>query len=269
MPSARSERAGTGGLKPDPAAPARPVTLADGIYRAILAAIAEGTYGPNARLPSEHDLADRFGVSRPVIRSALDRLRREGAIVSRQGAGSFVRPREAPPSLGFAPVESIADIQRCYEFRLTIEPDAAFHAAARHDAAALDRIAATLDLIEIATRQEQHREDADFAFHLAITAASNNHYYAAALQALQSHIAVGMKIHGLALLGPNSGLRGVLEEHRGIFSALAERDAEAARARMEAHIRGSRDRLFEGRLLDLAMETPRTGAPLTPPPEPL
>jgi GntR family transcriptional regulator, transcriptional repressor for pyruvate dehydrogenase complex len=236
--------------------PVRPAALADRIYQAILAGIDDGTYAAHARLPGEHDLAGYFQVSRPVVRAALDRLRREGAIVSRQGAGSFVRPRGTSPALGFAPVESIADIQRCYEFRLTIEPDAASHAAARRDADALARIAAALDLLTVATRQEQHREDADFAFHLAIAEAANNHYYAASLQALQSHIAVGMKIHGLALLGPNSGLQGVLEEHRGIFAAIRDRDAGAARTRMEAHIRRSRDRLFEGRLLDLSMSPP-------------
>jgi DNA-binding FadR family transcriptional regulator len=227
--------------------------LADTVYRAILAGVADGTYAPNDRLPSEHDLAGQFRVSRPVVRSALDRLRREGTIVSRRGAGSFVRASEAEQTLGFAPVESIADIQRCYEFRLTIEPDAAFHAALRRDEAALHRIEAALELLTAATRQEQHREDADFMFHHAIAEASNNHYYAASLQALRSHIAVGMKIHGLSLLGPNSGLKGVLEEHEGIFRAIRDGEGDGARHSMAAHIRTSRDRLFEGRLLDLSL----------------
>ncbi|WCS28485.1 FadR family transcriptional regulator (plasmid) [Methylobacterium sp. NMS14P] len=231
----------------------RPTSLVDTVYRAIVGGIADGTYAPNDRLPSEHDLAGQFGVSRPVVRSALDRLRREGAIVSRRGAGSFVRAAEVKQKLGFAPVESIADIQRCYEFRLTIEPDAAFHAALRRDGPALRAIEAALDLLATATRQEQHREDADFAFHHAIAEASNNHYYAASLQALRSHIAVGMKIHGLSLLGPNSGLRGVFDEHEAIFRALRDGEAEAARSTMAAHIRTSRDRLFEGRLLDLSL----------------
>ncbi len=247
------------------AEPARPASLADGLYQAIRTGIANGTYGPDARLPSEHDLAGRFQVSRPVVRAALDRLRREGAIVSRQGAGSFVRARPVRPALGFAPVESVADIQRCYEFRLTLEPEAAYHAALRHDAAALDRIAAALDRLAVATRQEQHRADADFAFHQAIAAASNNHYYAACLEALQSHIAVGMTIHGLALQGPRSGLRGVLEEHRGIFAAIEGRDGAGARSRMAAHIAGSRDRLFEGRLLDLSLGRPAEAGAAAPP----
>lgn len=244
----------TAPLAPAPQVPTpRPTSLVDTVYRAILTGIAEGVYAPNDRLPSEHDLAGQFGVSRPVVRSALDRLRREGTIVSRRGAGSFVRAGEAKQMLGFAPVESIADIQRCYEFRLTIEPDAALHAASRRDGSALKTIEAALDLLASATRQEQHREDADFAFHHAIAEASNNHYYAASLQALRSHIAVGMKIHGLSLLGPNSGLRGVLEEHEGIFRAIRDGEADTARNCMAAHIRTSRDRLFEGRLLDLSL----------------
>jgi GntR family transcriptional regulator, transcriptional repressor for pyruvate dehydrogenase complex len=236
-----------------PHAAAKPSSLAEVIYQSLLVEIANETYAANHKLPSENELAARFKVSRPVVRAALERLRRENLIVSRQGAGSFVRPRGSAPALGFAPVESIADIQRCYEFRLTIEPEAACFAALRRNDAALERIASALDLLVAATRQQQHRDDADFAFHLAIAEASNNHYYAASLQALQSHIAVGMKIHGLALLGPNSGLQGVLEEHQAIFSAVGDGDADAARAAMHRHLRSSRDRLFEGRMLDLSL----------------
>lgn len=239
--------------EPRPGGASKPSGLADAVYHGLLTEIANGTYAENQKLPSENELAARFQVSRPVVRAALERLRRENVIVSRQGAGSFVLARGKAPALGFAPVESIADIQRCYEFRLTIEPDAAFYAALRRNEAAIGRIASALDLLNAATRQQQHRDDADFAFHLAIAEASNNHYYAASMQALQAHIAVGMKIHGLALLGPHSGLQGVLEEHRAIFSAIRDGDPNAARAQMHRHICSSRDRLFEGRLLDLSL----------------
>ena len=49
-----------------------------------------------------------------------------------------VRPNAAPtqPIPSFAPVETIADIQRCYDFRLTLEPDHAYCAALRWNAAA-------------------------------------------------------------------------------------------------------------------------------------
>lgn len=236
-----------------PSSLARPLSLADGVYQSLVTEIASGTYAENQKLPSENDLAARFKVSRPIVRAALERLRRENLIVSRQGAGSFVRARGKAPALGFAPVESIADIQRCYEFRLTIEPEAAYYAALRRNEAAIARIAGALDLMNTATRQHQHRDDADFAFHLAIAEASNNHYYAASMQALQTHIAVGMKIHGLSLLGPNSGLQGVFDEHHAIFAAVRDGDPNTARMQMQRHICSSRDRLFECRLLDLSL----------------
>lgn len=229
--------------------------LSERVYEALRERIATGVYGSDEKLPGEYELAASFDVSRPIIREALERLRGEGLIYSRRGAGSFARPAKpaAPLQLGFAPVETIADIQRCYEFRLIIEPAAAGQAALRHNAEALARIAEALALLEDATRQQRHREDADFAFHVAVTRATNNHYLVAALQALREHIAVGMKLHGLALLGPSPGLQRVFEEHTGIYEAIRARDPETATARMRRHLEGSLERLFEGRLLDLSL----------------
>jgi DNA-binding FadR family transcriptional regulator len=226
------------------------------VYQGLLAQISAGEYQPDEKLPGEYELADQFLVSRPVVRDALSRLRDEGLIYSRRGAGSFVkeRPEENRTTLvGYAPVETIADIQRCYEFRLSIEPDHAYYAALRWNKPALDAIASALDLMQAATRAHRHREDVDFAFHCAIAEAANNHYYLSSVQALKDHIAIGMKFHGASLLGPQGGLAGVLEEHRSIFDAIRSRDADRARAAMRRHLEGSRDRVFEGRMLDLSL----------------
>src|SRR3954470_18434091 len=229
--------------------------LVQRVYQGLLVQISAGDYEPEQRLPGEHELAEQFLVSRPVVRDALSRLRGEGLIYSRRGAGSFVkaRPGESRALVGYAPVETIADIQRCYEFRLSIEPDHAYYAALRWNKRALDAIASALDLMQAATRAHHHREDADFAFHCAIAEATNNHYYLSSLQALKDHIAVGMKFHGTSLLGPQGGLAGVLDEHRGIFEAIRNRDADKARMAMRRHLEGSRDRVFEGKMLDLAL----------------
>jgi DNA-binding FadR family transcriptional regulator len=227
--------------------------FADRVYHLLFAKIANGDYSPDQKLPSEKELAEQFDVSRPIIREALERLRQEDLIYSRQGAGSFVRVKSEQRVLGFPPVETIADIQRCYEFRLTIEPDAAYFAAQRRNAAALEKIGQVLEMLGDATRQQRHREDADFAFHLAITEASNNHYYNSAMQALRTHISVGMKLHGLAVMGPSAGLQRVFEEHSRIFVAIRDGDSTLARDQMRRHLEGSRDRLFEGRMLDLSL----------------
>lgn len=245
--------AGRNGAKPD-AAPDRPksMLLADVVHDRIRRAILNGEYSADERLPGENVLAEQHQVSRPVVRAALSRLREDGLITSRQGAGSFVSTPVAPKPLAFQPLETIADLQRCYEFRLTIEPAAAALAAGRRGDRELAEIETCLQIMRDATERRSHREDADFDFHLAITTAANNQYFETSMRALREHIAVGMKFHGLSLQTVRGGLDHVLDEHASIFDAIVKGEAERAHEAMRVHITGSRDRLFEGRLLDLS-----------------
>jgi GntR family transcriptional repressor for pyruvate dehydrogenase complex len=167
--------------------------LADIVFERMLRAIKSGAYKPDERLPTEHDLAAEFEVSRPVIREALKRLRDQSLIYSRRGAGSFVRSVGLRNPLGFGQLENVADLLNCYEFRLTMEPTAAAAAAIRHDADSLKAIRQALELLRDATNRQSHREDADFQFHLAIARAAQNNYFSTAMEALKDHIAVGMK----------------------------------------------------------------------------
>jgi GntR family transcriptional regulator len=54
---------------------------------------------PGTKLPSEKELMERWGVSSRTIRVALDQLRAEGLVVSRQGSGVFVRKQDVPRRL--------------------------------------------------------------------------------------------------------------------------------------------------------------------------
>jgi DNA-binding GntR family transcriptional regulator len=58
-------------------------------------AIQSGELRPGEALPTEKQLAERYGVSRPTIRAALGLLRTEGLIDARQGSGAYVRLRRA------------------------------------------------------------------------------------------------------------------------------------------------------------------------------
>jgi DNA-binding LacI/PurR family transcriptional regulator len=66
------------------------------ISRELLAEIVAGKYGPSARLPSEAQLVERFGVSRPTVARALRDLQDRGLIERRVGSGSFVRSSPTP-----------------------------------------------------------------------------------------------------------------------------------------------------------------------------
>ncbi|MBC9729787.1 GntR family transcriptional regulator [Streptomyces sp. TRM68367] len=71
--------------------PPKYVRLAQTIQRRI----EDGTYPPGTRVPSENQLVQAFGMSRPTVVRALELLKRDGWVESRQGYGTIVRGRPA------------------------------------------------------------------------------------------------------------------------------------------------------------------------------
>lgn len=59
----------------------------------LRAEILRGDLAPGNKIPSENQLADRFGVTRATVRKGIALLRMEGLITSHQGKGAFVRER--------------------------------------------------------------------------------------------------------------------------------------------------------------------------------
>ncbi|MEB3031933.1 GntR family transcriptional regulator [[Mycobacterium] nativiensis] len=65
------------------------------VARELRKEIADGVYPVGSQLPTEHELCERFTVSRYTIREALRRLREDNLVVSRPRAGTVVIPRTA------------------------------------------------------------------------------------------------------------------------------------------------------------------------------
>src|SRR5688572_28497307 len=63
------------------------------VAKEVRAEILRGDLAPGAKLPSENELKDRFGVTRATVRKGVALLRMEGLITSHQGKGAFVRER--------------------------------------------------------------------------------------------------------------------------------------------------------------------------------
>jgi DNA-binding FadR family transcriptional regulator len=220
--------------------------LSAGIYQRIFEIIITGEFAVNARLPSETELAQRFGASRPVVREALARLRDDGIIVSRQGSGSYVKRRPDTAVLRFVPVSSIADIQRCFEFRVGLEGAAAALAAERREDDDLREIRAAFDELEACIRDGKLGVDADERFHMAVAKATHNGYHVSVQSSLHPHIVFGMNLlRNLSLLRTAERLRLVQDEHRAIVEAIAAREPEPAREAMQRHIDNARRRMFE------------------------
>lgn len=63
------------------------------LARTLQRRIEDGTYAPGSRVPSENQLVQTFGMSRPTVVRALELLKRDGWLESRQGYGTIVRGR--------------------------------------------------------------------------------------------------------------------------------------------------------------------------------
>ena len=70
------------------------------IAETLLSEIAAGLYRPGDRLPTEADLATRFGVNRHTVRHALGAMADRGVVHARRGAGVFVASRPADYPIG-------------------------------------------------------------------------------------------------------------------------------------------------------------------------
>jgi len=72
------------------------------LYETIVSDLREkilgGTYKPDDRLPTEHELAERYGVSRITSKRALEELKQLGYVYRVRGSGSFVASPLAQPS---------------------------------------------------------------------------------------------------------------------------------------------------------------------------
>jgi GntR family transcriptional regulator len=83
----------------------RPLYMqASDAYRALLRS---GNYRPGDRLPSEIELSQQWGISRPTLREALRLLEEEGVIVRRHGVGTFAAPPRPVLEAGLEVLESI------------------------------------------------------------------------------------------------------------------------------------------------------------------
>jgi GntR family transcriptional regulator len=77
------------------------------VERILRDGIRNGEYAGDAALPTERALAEKYGVSRLTVRKALADLEREGLLVRRRGAGTFIASRPAAANGGFSFTENI------------------------------------------------------------------------------------------------------------------------------------------------------------------
>lgn len=215
----------------------------------IIALMRERRYAPGERLPSERDLAERFGVSRTVLREALSVLEMTGMIERRPNSGLFIPASIEKSSfeatvlqseLGL-PIERSV-IEQSLEVRRILELEAVTLACERRGTADLARMEEILKETERRLSAGQNIVDLDENFHLAIAAATRNEIFAQIVHGF-FRSSRRRREHYFASVERRQRSH---EEHGRIVDAIRRADGAAAREAMKTHLGEVRKRsLFQ------------------------
>lgn len=216
------------------------------LLRVLVADIVSGALAAGERLPTEIDLAQRFGVSRGVARESLRSLEERGLVTVKHGSGATVLPSTDwdmfNPDVISAVLESdkSAELLGDYlECRRLLEIEAAGLAAERATGTHLVALSEALDRMTMAAVEapgspaaEDVFHEADVGFHRAVIHATGNQALGRMTEPVHRALAAARR----PLARPEHRLERSLPEHRRILAAIAARDPDAARDAMRDHL---------------------------------
>lgn len=221
------------------------MSLSNPLRDAILDRLQSGHWRAGDRLPTERELAERFGVSRTTVRKALLELKQQGLIEQTVGSGTFVaedvgsrlgRRVQQDSSQHTSPAELM-------EARLAMEPAIIDMAIRNANQADLQRMDACCANAESAQALEDF-EHWDAELHQAIADAAHNSFVANVFNLMKTVRAQGdwgqLKKKSVT---PERRVA-YQREHRAIVEALRDRDAGRARELTLAHLLHVRQNLL-------------------------
>lgn len=222
-----------------------PKRIADTIVEQLETMILEGTLSPGERLPPERALAETFGVSRPSLREAIQRLVTRGLLRSRQGGGNFVTENLgasfSDPLVEL--LESRPDAHRdLLEFRRTLEADCAYYAALRATEVDRRNLADAWKALKTCYQKPapgdvEAEGIADARFHMAIAEASHNLVLLHTMRGLFSMLKRNIVTNIGGMNARQAQTRqGLMDQHDALYTAIAEGRADDARAIAGSHI---------------------------------
>lgn len=211
------------------------------VIRQIEQLILRGILRPGERLPSERDLAERFGVSRPSLRDAIADLEKRDLLTTKAGSGVFVT--EVLGSAFSAPLvtlfsthdEALFDY---LSFRRDLEGLAAERAARFASDTDLMLVHRLFCKMEIAHEKRTAKDEArlDAEFHLSIIEASHNVIMLHMMRSMYDMLQKGVFYNRQVMFQQHITRSTLLEQHRVINQALQNRDPEGARRAVEEHL---------------------------------
>ena len=229
--------------------PADRLRLSDTVYNQLLGDIIGARIAVGDRLAPETQLAERFAVSRPVVREALQRLQSDGVVISRQGSGSYVQRSPSQQVGALTRTFTLHDVLQSFELRMALEGLSASLAARNRSDVQMAAVEKTALALKTVFGKSKAAQEADYAFHRAIAVASGNLLLVETLDQLADRLKGGMNV-SLSLSRQASVQRRdrVLDEHDRIVRAIKVQDEGSAAIAMQYHIDQARNRLLDGQL---------------------
>lgn len=215
--------------------------LSGAVVRQIELLILRGILKPGVRLPSERELAERLGVSRPSLREAVAHLQERGLLTTKAGAGIYVA-EVVGAAFSDALVQLFSDHEEAVFDYISFRRDLEGMAAARAAKFGSDTDLKVVDTIyrkmEAAHSKRNPAEEAqlDAEFHLAIIEASHNVVMLHMMRAMFQMLREGVFYNRQMMFKQRTTRDTLLEQHRVINAALLARDEDGARAAVEAHL---------------------------------
>lgn len=239
--------------------------LAKQVADEIRAAILDGRLKIEERLPSEEELAKRFGISRPTVREALKRLAAQNLIRSRRGptGGNFVSKPD-PEGLSKAITGAATllvgvgafDVEELVAARIETESVCARLAAGSRSEENIAAMAAEISLQRSRSISGEDFCASDVRFHRALVDATQNGPLRLMMYTvIESFIPItNMLTYGLF------ERQGAADSHESILVAIREQDADRAVARLRDHLTGMRVVLVQA--LERRAEKSAAGSPV-------
>lgn len=203
---------------------------------ALARSIRDGSLAPGDRLPSEHEIARRLGVSRPVVREAIAYLKADGIVESRRGLGLFVNTQDTLRLRVAEIAASEQSLLEFLEFRLGLEVEAAQLAALRHAPDDIARMEAALAGLAEADEAGRDSAEQDLAFHLAIADAAHNPLFAKVLAFVSAPLLNSIRTMRAKDRGARVHVEIRRSDHRRILESIRAGDPAGAEAAMRDHI---------------------------------
>ena len=224
--------------------------LSDVITEELESMIIDGRLLAGQKLPPERELAEKFAVSRPSLREAIQKLEAKGLVYRKQGGGTFVKRRLT--SLVTDPLLDLIS-QRpetqfdLLEFRHALEGMSAYYAALRGQPEDYQKLQQALDELPANTAGEEDKSkeaEALGEFYLTMAQASHNlvlvHVMRSLLPMMQENIRCNLEMLELnADVGPE-----IARQRKDIVKAILARDPEQARQASNEHLAFIEDTLL-------------------------